>query len=192
MNKKIKKISEIVCSIKEIEGFKTKKEVYKLLNMSSPAIYNHEARNSLPYEALTKYCLLRGVDYNSLITEENLIENKQNGKLNISAETRAMLEETFSQYHKCLNLILSMGTKAQQRVPIGMLVMESDEIRKTKGIGEEDSSILFSGNRDETIIWYHKCLNLILEHGTREQRRFAIGMLVVESEGICNQSRINS
>ena len=39
-------------------------------------------------------------------------------------------DEDLDQYHKCLDLILTKGTTQQKKLAIGMLIVESDEIKE--------------------------------------------------------------
>jgi len=60
-------------------------------------------------------------------------EIRQRGEDN-SIQTSPILgggkDETFAEYHKCLDLILANGATELRRDTIGMLVVESDEIRQ--------------------------------------------------------------
>ncbi|MDH3796606.1 MAG: helix-turn-helix transcriptional regulator [Flavobacteriaceae bacterium] len=111
-------------------------------------------------------------------------ENEQKAELDIRAEAQKDLDEAIAQYHDCLDLILTKGADEQKEVAIGMVLVESDEVRKREGGNFLQTSPVLGGEEDETFAQYHKCLDLILTKGTTKQRKIALGVLVVVSEKI--------
>jgi len=64
----MKNITEIIESIKILEGLSKDKEVAKLLEMTSAALSNHKSNGTIPYHNLLLFCHANHVSVDYLLT----------------------------------------------------------------------------------------------------------------------------
>lgn len=76
-----KNIFEIVERLKKLKGLKTDGEAASALKMSLGALSNHKTRRSIPYDALSTFCDIKGISFDWLLTGEGKPEQ---GKDNLT------------------------------------------------------------------------------------------------------------
>ena len=85
-----KNISQIVERLKLEFGYKRDKDIADALEMSGTAFYNHKARGTIPYEALSTFCEKKGISFDWLLTGDAPVRRAEKEKPLQGAEEPAI------------------------------------------------------------------------------------------------------
>lgn len=167
----------------------SQKKIAEIIGISTKTVLNYEKNDTLPDTgALIKWAQAVNCNPGWLLTGKGSMEavDEQKAKLDIRAEAQMKLDEAYSQYHDCLDLILTKGKPEQRKAAVGMLAVGANEIIKKEGL---KTTPMLGETKYEAFAQYHRCLDLILTKGATELQRDTVGMLVVESDEIRERER---
>lgn len=135
-----KNISQIVDRLKDGFNYRTDADVTQALGMTKTALYNHKARGSIPYEALSTFCEIKNISLDWVLTGEGPMRRQDRpdviseGVTPYGDEDEAEILRWIRENPKDKKLIASLcrGKKAARELAGGI---EGGELLNEGGMG---------------------------------------------------------